>query len=51
MTFSRCGGNAGGGSFEIEELDANSLEDDVDAMLERDSRPVPPLPAGPPGEP
>jgi len=34
MTFSRCGGRLGGGSFDTEELDAKSLEEEVEAMLE-----------------
>jgi len=40
ITFSRCGGNAGGGSFEMEEVDANILEEEEDVTLEGESRPL-----------
>lgn len=33
MTFSKCGGSPGGGSFEIEEVEAN-IFDDEDELLE-----------------
>lgn len=40
ITFSRCGGNAGGGSFEKEDVDANILEEEEDVTLEGESRPL-----------
>lgn len=40
ITFSRCGGSAGGGSFEMEEVDANILEEEEDVTLEGESLPL-----------
>src|SRR5689334_16405742 len=32
MTFSKCGGNPGGGSFEMEEVESNIFEEEEEAL-------------------